>query len=282
MKLMRFGEALEIDQCESCGLTWFDQGEHEAMPQRNAAEIERDAASKLDIEVEPSLQFREGLSPYENVKGDQSKFPVITLLLVLACTVVTYLARGRGYHGFVYHAGRPFAGLGIPALLSNFAHISPAHLIGNMIFFFLPGSLVESTLGEKVLLKVFFYSACASLVAEAVLAPGSRSLGASAAISGIFTVLCLTQPKAVHITQDRGFLFRARSFYTITYTVPVWMMYGLWLLTQIMGHWEILPGGRAGVSYLSHLAGAVTGAAFVFCSDLKVLTPGRSRGDRDL
>jgi membrane associated rhomboid family serine protease len=275
MKLMKFGENLELDHCGTCGLMWFDRGEHEALPQREERELAREAAGNggPDLTVETGLKFRAGMNPYEHADDENSGFPIFTALLVLAFVIVTHLAKAHHFRGYVFDAARPFTQAGIPAVLSIFAHADKWHLMGNAVFFFLPAAMIESAFGEKVLLQVFFFAAFAALLVEAVFQGQGLSLGASAGISGVYAVLCLTRPHAVHVTQDHGFFQWPASFYTITYRTPMWMVFLGWIGSQLFGLWGQQLGDKSDVSYLSHLVGAGAGLIYVLGSDLKALSP---------
>jgi membrane associated rhomboid family serine protease len=282
MKAFRMGAQLVLDQCTDCDVTWFDLAEHDQLPNRPADDLEKEANPSLfELDVQEGLQFRAGRSPYENLIGERQAFPIGTVLLILAFTIATFFARSSGSGLFLFDARHTLRGLGLPLLLSIFAHAGTSHLVGNIFFFFLPATVVESTLGEKVLWQVFLFAGIGGAVFQALLEPSSVSLGASGGIAGIYTVLCLTQPQAAYVTQFRQMGARAMPrlspmFFTFTAKVPFWRIFASWFLLQLVGViGQVAQPGRGGVSFLAHLGGILVGAAYVFVSDLKVIGPHR-------
>jgi membrane associated rhomboid family serine protease len=280
MRVFKVGIQLELDQCTNCDLTWFDLAEHDKLPNRPAEDLEKEAnASVIEVDVQEGLLFRAGMSPYENVIGDTKAFPVGTLLMILAFTLASFLMKVHGWEYFVFDARHPLRGLGLPLFLSIFAHAGASHLVGNILFFFLPANVVESTLGDKVLWQVFLLAGLGGALFQAVLSPNSVSLGASGGIAGIYTVLCLTQPQAIYVTQFRQFGPRAMPrlglmFFTFTARVPFVFIFLSWFLLQLLGViQQIAVPGRGRVGYLAHLGGILVGAAYVFVSDLRVISP---------
>lgn len=269
MQAFQFGGALELDRCESCGLAWFDKGEQDLLPQREAGEFEAgEEEPQVEMQYGEGLSFMAGRSPIENVQGDSGSFPLFTVLLIVAFSLVSKLAWHHQFRGFIFDSEHPFAGAGIPALLSLFAHADINHLIGNIMFFFVPASLIESTFGEKVLLQLFFVAGFAGLVLQSMLAPHSLMLGASGGIAGIYTALCLTQPNAVQVSKDQRFGFH--GFYTWTYRIPMWLMFVFWIGDQLS---DYAYHPHDGIGYGSHFGGIIAGFAFVAVSDLKFLGP---------
>jgi membrane associated rhomboid family serine protease len=285
MNALRLGADLELDVCRDCGLVWLDRGEQERLPQRSSAEIEDDERGMdqflgVSVAAEEGMRFRPGMSPYENVKGERpSSLPFVTILLICAFALVTKLALANDLEGYVFHSAQPLQGWGIPALLSLFAHANMDHLIGNSLFFFLPAAVLEATLGELVLLQVFFLAGFAGTAVQSFAQPGSSMLGASGAISGVFTVLCLTQPRAVQVSQNL-LLVNWSSFVTVTSRIPMPLVYAGWLAQQFYGGFMQRIGEGDGIGYGAHLGGALAGLLYVFFSDLQVLGPGGSTPPR--
>lgn len=281
MRVFRVGAQLELDQCTNCDLTWFDLAEHEKLPNRPPEDLEREANdTPIGFEVEDGLRFRAGMSPYENITGDSRAFPAVTIGLILAFTLATHLAHSGNGGYFIFDGQHPLRGFGIPLVLSLFAHADKWHLVGNIFFFFIPATLLENTLGEKVLWQLFLLAGIGGSLLQAVIEPSSISLGASGGIAGIYTALCLTQPQAVYVQQYHEIWPRALprlglSFFTITARVPLWLFFVSWLLQQALGGIVQIGGGGGKIGYLAHIGGILFGAAYVFCSDLRPMSPQR-------
>ncbi|MGY0066818.1 rhomboid family intramembrane serine protease [Streptomyces sp. QTS137] len=133
-----------------------------------------------------------------------------------------------------------------------FVHGSWVHLLGNMLFLHVFGTMTEARMGP---LRFFlFYVGCGylALLGYAVAnADATQSLvGASGAISGVLGAFLFLFPRA-RVTSLLPFLF----FLPVRF--PAWVVLPFWAALQ----W--LAAGRAsegpGVAYLAHLVGFVLG-----------------------
>jgi membrane associated rhomboid family serine protease len=79
----------------------------------------------------------------------------------------------------------------IPIVSSWFLHASLAHLLGNMLFLYVFGRIVEKDFGFKMLL-IYFGSAVISDLVSAL--AGQGGIGASGAIAGLISVGILMHP----------------------------------------------------------------------------------------
>lgn len=148
-----------------------------------------------------------------------------------------------------------------PSLLTIFTHMflhaDISHLVGNMLFLFLFGFVIELTLGHTLYLGAYLLSGILSALLDIGLNPDSGlwGLGASGAISGLagmYTVLF-------------G-LRKIRFFYTLLFyfdyikapaliMLPVWLGYELY--QQI-----IYPESQ--VNNLAHIGGLIAGALIAY------------------
>ena len=67
----------------------------------------------------------------------------------------------------------------------SFVHVSPAHLIGNLILLIPIGFIAEKKLRSKDYIVIFFFSAAASAIVYSYMTPNHVLVGASSAISGL-------------------------------------------------------------------------------------------------
>lgn len=149
--------------------------------------------------------------------------------------------------------GSPHAALS--PLTALFVHGSWLHLLGNMLFLFVFGAMVEERMGRVWF--ALFYVSCGylALVAYAAAHAGSQQslVGASGAISAVLGAFLFLFPRA-RVTSLLPFLF----FLPLRF--PAWVTLPFWVSLQ----W--LAAGREssgpGVAYLAHLAGF--GLGFVY------------------
>ncbi len=140
---------------------------------------------------------------------------------------------------------------------SIFLHGGVGHLVGNMIFLWLIGCMIEY--GCRRYLFVVIYGLGGVSATGLFWLLNSHSLvpliGASGAISGImgaFTVLYGL--KSVRIFLSLGFYFNYLKF-------PAIVMLPLWVGNEL---WQMLTQQGSQIAYAAHLGGLVGGAAIAF------------------
>jgi len=144
-------------------------------------------------------------------------------------------------------------------LTSIFMHAGPGHLIGNMIFLWLFGLVVEGKLGWWRFLCCYLAIGMAQMAITQIVMLGYTgevpgALGASGAIFGLIAMAMIWAPmNEVTFFYWFGFVFVG------TYDISIALMAGLYT------GWEVLMicifGGDAGTSFL-HLTGFVLGLPF--------------------
>jgi membrane associated rhomboid family serine protease len=150
-------------------------------------------------------------------------------------------------------AGTPRAVL--TPLTALFVHGSWLHLLGNMLFLFVFGAMVEERMGHVEF--ALFYVGCGylALVAYAVAHAGSQQslVGASGAISAVLGAFLFLFPGA-RVTSLFPFLF----FLPLRF--PAWVTLPFWVTLQWLAARRETSG--PGVAYLAHLVGF--GLGFVY------------------
>jgi len=141
-----------------------------------------------------------------------------------------------------------------------FLHANLAHLLGNMIFLWCFGLIVEGKLGWWKFLPLYLaIGMTVGLVIQVAMLGGSSShaLGASAAISGIMVMACLWAPEnevqLVWIIFYRPYYFEARTLVVGAWFVGWDILYLCFIKSIASGPGAHLLGGLLGV-----------GVAFVF------------------
>ncbi|SDC22613.1 rhomboid family intramembrane serine protease [Streptomyces prasinopilosus] len=129
-----------------------------------------------------------------------------------------------------------------------FVHANWVHLLGNMLFLHVFGTMTEARMGP--LRFTLFYAGCGylALLGYAVAhADSDQSLvGASGAVSGILGAFLLLFPRA-RVTSLLPFLF----FLPVRF--PAWVVLPFWVVLQWLAAGQASDG--PGVAYLAHLLG---------------------------
>jgi membrane associated rhomboid family serine protease len=151
-------------------------------------------------------------------------------------------------YGFIPAQSRP-----VTFLTYMFLHGSFGHLLGNMIFLWLVGCMLEMGSGRLFCGAAYMLTGLGSVLLFRLIYPqGSVPLvGASGAISGLmgaFTVLY--GKKKVKIFYSLGFYFNYLETRAI-FLLPVW---------TANEFYQLLCGEAANVAYVAHIGGLISGA----------------------
>jgi membrane associated rhomboid family serine protease len=125
-----------------------------------------------------------------------------------------------------------------------FCHGDWDHLSSNLFFTFLFGRLVEEKIGSVGVLLAFLTCGLGANVISAWMIEGGTLVGASGAVFGLFIVSVLIRLK-----------FDWRRLLEV-------LVLGQFVVAQVMEETRNL-GTQDGVSHLTHVGGAVSGAVFV-------------------
>ncbi|MBC7142874.1 MAG: rhomboid family intramembrane serine protease [Rhodobacteraceae bacterium] len=139
---------------------------------------------------------------------------------------------------------------------SMFLHAGLLHLAGNMLFLWIFGDNLEDQLGHLGFLLFYLAAGIAAALAHIAADPGSAipTVGASGAIGGVMGGYLLLFPQAkVDIVLIFVVFFRV-------FTVPAWIMLGLWFGMQLFSGLST-PANGGGVAYWAHAGGFLAGIA---------------------
>jgi membrane associated rhomboid family serine protease len=200
--------------------------------------------------------------------GDASRrvrhFPIVTALIIGANALVFMLELAGG-ETFINQwslvpadvvAGRNW----ITILTAMFMHAGWAHILGNMLFFWVFGPEIEDVMGPGRYLIFYVLSGLAATVAQVIINPASTvpNLGASGAIAGVMGAFLITYPR----DQIRTILV---FFYFVRITfIPAVVLIGFWFLIQLFSEVGALAQVQTGgVAYMAHVGGFIFGAVSV-------------------
>jgi membrane associated rhomboid family serine protease len=139
-------------------------------------------------------------------------------------------------------------------LTHMFLHGGLLHIAGNLLFLYVFGDNLEEQMGRLGFLA--FYLAAGLAAAAAQIAADSLSpipmVGASGAIAGVMGGYLLLFPRA-RVDVVAIFIIFIKIF-----TLPAWIVLGVWLAIQIFGGYTT-PGDGGGVAYWAHAGGFLAG-----------------------
>jgi len=197
------------------------------------------------------------------------RMPWITIALIAANVIIFAIAASTGLDRAIAMFGfRPNAAGMVTWLSSMFLHADPfGHLLGNMYFLWLFGSVVEDAIGSLRYLLLYFLGGLGAAVVHALfvltLMPAARNIpaigasGAIAAIMGIFAVrLYRSKVKFVWC-----FMYR---FSTASMPSPVAI--GLWGGREIIYSALAIGTAGSGVANWAHVGGLLAGVSMALLS----------------
>ena len=160
---------------------------------------------------------------------------------------------------------RPAYGFGKTLLSYMFLHGGAGHLVGNMVFLWLVGCMLEMACKRRYYLAGYLLTGLLAGVFFGMIYRDSATplVGASGAIAGMmgaYTVIYFRQ-------RVRIFLFL--GFYFDYLKVPAVLLLPLWLGQEF---YQLFLGGSSNVAYVAHIGGLVGGALLGF-AQLKFLGP---------
>src|SRR6266404_7244078 len=145
----------------------------------------------------------------------------------------------------------------IAYLTANFLHGGWLHIIGNMWFLWLVGTILEDTWGRIIYPLFYLLSGAMAMEFHAWSNPGSlaATLGASGAVAALMGAFLVRFPKTkIEMIWLFGFGFRSYRFHARAY----WLL-PLWLFMELFSG-AIFGGSSGGVAHWAHVGGFVFGA----------------------
>lgn len=153
------------------------------------------------------------------------------------------------YPGLVSE-GRMLGGM----LTHMFLHAGLLHLGGNMLFLWIFGDNLEDQMGHLGFLVFYLSAGVLAALAQMAADPASTipMVGASGAIAGVMGGYLLLFPRA------RVDVLAIFIIFFKVFTLPAWLMLGLWFGLQLLGGATAVTG-QGGVAYWAHAGGFVAG-----------------------
>jgi membrane associated rhomboid family serine protease len=187
--------------------------------------------------------------------------PIITILIILGNFVMFAFEMMYGdafVNSWVLVPAQIMAGKDwITILSSMFMHAGWAHILGNMLFFWVFGPEIEDVMGSVRYLIFYLLGGLAATLAQVMVDPTSTipNLGASGAIASVMGAFLITYPRdKIRTVLILGWFIQIRL-------VPASLLVGIWFLIQLiseLGAFVAIQSG--GVAYMAHVGGFIFGA----------------------
>jgi membrane associated rhomboid family serine protease len=200
--------------------------------------------------------------PLTDVSRRPTHFPIVTLSIIVINFIVFVIEIAKG-DPFVLKWSLVPAHVAsghdlITVLTAMFMHASWSHIIGNMVFLWAFGPVLEDAMGPWR--YAIFYLLCGFAAAGAQVAFDPHStvpnLGASGAIAGVMGGFLITFPRDLIRSLLVIFVFVQVTYITAAVLIVIWFLLQLWSAGQIT------TAQTGGVAYLAHVGGFIFGAIF--------------------
>jgi membrane associated rhomboid family serine protease len=182
--------------------------------------------------------------------------PVITIsIILLNCFVYFFIQEGgvtSPAYGFT-----PASASFLTAFTYMFLHGNVPHLLGNMIFLWLVGCVLELGCGRGLYVLFYLTTGILSAAFYGLLNQASHAplIGASGAIAGLMGIYC------VMYGRRRIKVFYSLGFYFATVEVPAIIVLPFWIGNEAF---QLLFSQGSNIAYEAHLGGLISGAFFGF------------------
>ena len=204
--------------------------------------------------------------PLTDVSRRPTNFPIVTLSIIVINVIVFILELILGEPFVTRWSLVPAdiaAGHHLETILTAmFMHASWSHIIGNMVFLWAFGPVIEDAMGQWRYAAFYLLGGVAAMLAQVAFDPHSTvpNLGASGAIAAVMGGFLVTYPR----DQIRSLLV-IFVFVRVTYITAA-LLIGVWFVLQVLSIGPIVttPTTHAagGVAYLAHIGGFIFGAVF--------------------
>ena len=145
----------------------------------------------------------------------------------------------------------------LTSLTYMFMHASTGHLVGNMIFLWIVGCMLEMGLGRLRYSCLYIFGGLFAVWVFWLVYMNSTTplVGASGAIAGLMGAF------AVLFGKKRVKIFYSLGFYFNYLTIPAIILLPLWIGNEFF---QLFFGGASHVAYAAHIGGLIGGAFFGF------------------
>ncbi len=165
-----------------------------------------------------------------------SKFRFVALQLCTVLGLVYFIQASTGFNPGFNASASPF----YKFFTSILGHSGLEHLLNNLFFLGLFGSIYERYTSGKLFLFTFLISALLANISAFVFFPSSYIIGASGGAMGVLAALAVYRPKQIGLA--------------LGVPLPMWAVFIIYTLIQFAG-----LTGSTNTAYEAHLLGMVSG-----------------------
>jgi membrane associated rhomboid family serine protease len=239
-----------LDYLEATGGTMADPPDIEAMDAETAMEVH--------LAMEDDAAFLERLTDGRIIPREDARYAL------WKSSRLTYERHRNQSTAFSYGL-RPAYPRPTAFFTYMFLHGSVGHLIGNMIFLWILGCMLEIGAGRGLFLTIYLASGLAAAALFCAVYPSSTTplVGASGAIAGLmgaYTVL---------FGKTRVNVFYSLGFYFDTVKIPAILLLPLWLTNEA---YQLFFSDATHVAYVAHIGGIVAGAMLALAGNRWIRT----------
>ena len=143
----------------------------------------------------------------------------------------------------------------ITIVTAMFMHAGWLHILGNMVFLWAFGPVIEDAMGRIRYLAFYLIGGVIAMLAQVAGSPGSTvpCLGASGAIAAVMGAFIVLYPRD-RIRSVVWILIVIRVAY-----IPAVVLIGVWFLIQLFDLGSVATVQTGGVAYLAHVGGFLFG-----------------------
>ncbi len=215
-----------------------------------AEDMNRETQLYVHQEMEKDFRFQEKIENRTLIPSDDPDYPRWRELrrryekILVQIVSLTY--------GF-----RPARHSIVAVFTYMFLHGGVGHLLGNMIFLWLIGCLLEMGCGRLFCAVVYVITGIAAAVLFWLVYMDSMAplVGASGAIAGLMGAF------AVMFGKNRIKLFYSLGFYFNYIRFPAIMLFPIWVGNEFV---QLLFNSESNVAYMAHIGGLISGALLGF------------------
>jgi rhomboid family protein len=200
-----------------------------------------------------------GLIPLADASRRPVHFAGITTLLILTNAFVFVLELMRGDAFVIQWSAIPACIVAghrwFTVLTAMFMHGGWLHIIGNMIFLWAFGPVIEDAMGPLRYLTFYLAGGVVAMLAQVFAIPSSTvpNLGASGAIAAVMGAFLVTYPR------DRIKAVLIIFVFIDVTLIPAAVLIGVWFVMQLFSAGSVATVQTGGVAYIAHVGGFIFG-----------------------
>ena len=198
--------------------------------------------------------------PLSDASRSPAGFPVATALIVGVNAVCFVLELAGGEAFVVRWSVVPAQIVGgrhlITLLTAMYMHGSWAHIIGNMLFLWAFGPVIEDAMRPVRYLIFYHIGGIVGMLCQIALDPHLTvpCLGASGAIAAVMGAFLVTYPS------DRIKSVLILGWFVRITFIPAGVLIGLWFVLQLVNAGAVVSEQAGAVAYAAHIGGMIFGA----------------------